>query len=51
MLSHFSIAEKKNFHLRNLYSPITVFTTEGEIQVFLNEETLRELFTSTPASR
>lgn len=40
-LSQFPIAEKKNFHPRNLYSPITVFMTEGEIQVLLNEETLR----------
>lgn len=50
-LSQFPIAEKKKFHPRNLYSPITVFMTEGEIQVLLNEETLRELFTSTPAGR
>ena len=51
VLSHFSIAENKNFHPRNLYSSVTVFTTEGEIQIFLNEETLRELFTSTPSQR
>ena len=48
MAQHFSSPERKNCHLRIMYSVKISFRKNGEIMVFSNEEKQREFIVSRP---